>query len=83
MAQVIPLAAERTKRRAKFKRGSVVSLRSGGYVMTVRKPKETPEGRLYVCDYYDDMGEKAVGEYFEEQLKTFRETKVCGPSPSP
>lgn len=68
MGEVIPLRPVAKKRKAKFTRGKIVALNSGGYLMTVRSSKETPDGRLYSCDYYDDQGEEKLGQYYEEQL---------------
>lgn len=49
---------------AKFTRGDVVKLRSGGHPFTIR----AYENKKYVVDWISDNGEPMTGDYHHEML---------------
>ena len=67
-AKIVSLNPNPTKQpepRGKFKVGQVVSLASGGYLMTVRKANKT----AVVCDWTNEVGDLCAAEFLPDMMK--------------
>ena len=66
-AKIVSLNSNPTKPepKGKFKAGQVVSLASGGYLMTVRKANKT----AVVCDWTNEVGDLCTAEFLPDMMK--------------